>query len=252
MSKILSKNPWISYYKPRTSAQIRLFCFHYGGGSASIFSKWQQDMPNYIEICPVQLPGRENRLEEPLYKNLVPIIEDLENDVFINQGKSFAFFGHSIGALICFELARSFRKHKLNMPFHIFVSGLAAPQFLKFSKPLFNLPEREFINELKNLFNPPNEIFEEQDLKELFLPIIKADFSIRDTYVYKSEPPLDCPITVFGGLQDSSTKKDWLEGWSELTTGKFSIYMFPGEHFFLNTSRLELLNKILEKISKQN
>lgn len=241
---------WITCPRPNPQARVRLFCFPYGGGGASFFHTWTDGLPPEVELCPVQLPGRENRLRERPFNQLLPLVETLSQILEPHLDTPFVFFGHSIGALIGFELTRQLRREKKTGPIQLFVSGRRAPQLPNLDPPKHNLPESEFIEELRHYNGTPELVLQEPELMEIFLPLLRADFSILETYVYKNEDSLSCPITAFGGLQDSKTSYKDLTAWHEQTCREFRLKMFPGDHFYLKGARAQLLyeiNKDLER-----
>jgi medium-chain acyl-[acyl-carrier-protein] hydrolase len=161
----------------------------------------------------------------------------------------FAFFGHSMGAIICFELARYLRKQRLPVPLHLFASGCSAPQIPEEGPFDYDLPEPEFIEKLRVLNGTPKEVLEHQELMELMIPLLRADFALAQNYTYFPEPPLDCPITVFGGTQDIEIGQDRLEAWRKQTSCSFALHMLAGDHFFLHTSQSILLPLLTERLS---
>ncbi|HEX8091839.1 MAG TPA: alpha/beta fold hydrolase, partial [Blastocatellia bacterium] len=185
-------------------------------------------------VCPVQLPGRGNRLQEPSFTRLVDLVQALNQALFPYFDKPFAFFGHSMGAMIAFELARSLRRDYGLEPMHLFVSGRVAPQIRRQEPITYDLPEPELLEELRRLNGTPKEVLEHPELMQLMLPLIRADFQVVQTYKYSPEPPLSCPISAFGGLQDQGVSRAALEAWREQTAATFIIRMFDGDHFFLH------------------
>jgi medium-chain acyl-[acyl-carrier-protein] hydrolase len=153
-----------------------------------------------------------------------------------------------MGALVSFELTRLLRQQNEISPVHLFVSGRRAPQIPDPKPPIHALPELEFIEELRRLNGTPEAVLENAELMQLLLPILRADFTVLETYVYTHQPPLDCPITVFGGLQDQEANPDELEAWREQTSASFSLQMFPGDHFFINSDRLLLMEVLSKKL----
>jgi medium-chain acyl-[acyl-carrier-protein] hydrolase len=196
----------------------------------------------------VQLPGRGNRLGEPAYTRLPPLVEALSAALLPYFDVPFAFFGHSMGASIGFELARRLRRLRAPEPFHLFVSGRRAPQCPDTDPPTYHLPEPAFINQLRQLNGTPQEVLEHPEIMQLLLPLLRADFQLIQTYVYEPGPPLACPITAFGGIEDPETDRDLLERWREQTVADFSLQMFPGDHFFPHASRASLLQSISRKL----
>jgi medium-chain acyl-[acyl-carrier-protein] hydrolase len=173
-------NLWIAFPKPNPRAQLRLFCFSYAGGGASVFYPWSQTLPPNIELRPLQLPGRENRLDEPIYRGLGPLLHALAPALQPYLDVSFAFFGHSLGALVSFELARRLRRQHLPTPVHLFVSGCGAPQIRRLDAPIHTLPDAAFIEKLRRFDGTPAALLENPDIMKLFLPILRADFALSE------------------------------------------------------------------------
>lgn len=159
--------------------------------------------------------------------------------------KPFAIFGHSMGAKLSFEFARRLRQDHGIQPLHLFLSGCRAPQFPD-PAPFYDLPQPEFMEKLRGLNGTPAEVLDHPELMELLLPLLRADFQVIQTHTFAADSPLDCPITAFGGLEDDEISHAHLEGWREQTTSRFSLQMFPGDHFFLRTSQSFLLKAISE------
>jgi medium-chain acyl-[acyl-carrier-protein] hydrolase len=162
--------------------------------------------------------------------------------------KPFAFYGHSLGALLAFELARHLRREGREFPEHLFLSGRGAPQSHLLLQPIHTLPEPAFIEELRRLNGTPKEVLGNPELLELIVPILRADFALNETYTYVPEPPLNCAITAFGGLQDTSTNRESLEAWREHTTAEFNLQMMPGDHFFINSAGAALLKTLSREL----
>jgi medium-chain acyl-[acyl-carrier-protein] hydrolase len=231
-------------------ARMRLFCFPYAGGRDLIFRGWQEELPSFVEVCPVELPGRGRRLREAPFTRLTALVEDLGRDIVPYLDKPFAFFGHSMGAMISFELAQLLRREQGMTPAHLFVSGRRAPHVPEQSPTTYNLPEPEFLEELRRLNGTPREVLEHAELIQLTLPLLRADFEVVQTYDYKPLPPLSCPLTAFGGLQDVEVRREYLEAWRECTTGPFTLRMMPGDHFFLHTTRRLLLQVLAQQLQQ--
>jgi amino acid adenylation domain-containing protein len=243
-----TSNSWIAFRKPNAQARLRLFCFPYAGAGASIYRTWSDGLPADVEVCPVQLPGRGTRLTETPFTRLAPLVEALARAMGPLLDKPFAFFGHSLGALVVFELARQLRRQSGVQPVRLFVSADFAPQVHHRERPIHALPENEFLAELRRLSGIPGKVLAETDLMQLMLPILRADFAVYETYAYSMEPPLNCPISTFGGLQDQRVSRGDLEAWRDQTSGSFSLRMFPGDHFFWNTTQPLLLQALSEEL----
>ena len=239
---------WFSSPKPNSSARLRLFCFPYAGGGAVIYRAWPEMLPPQIEISAAQLPGRGNRIREAPYTALMPLVEATCEAILPHLDRPFAFFGHSMGAMIAFELARHLRERGSPQPVHLFVSGRRAPQIPRAPRVRYDAPEPEFIEELRTLEGTPPEVLDHPELMQLMLPLLRADFSVVHTYAYTPAPPLDCPITAVGGLQDEEANREHLEAWREHTSTDFKVRMLQGGHFFLNTERALLLRMIAQEL----
>lgn len=241
---MIASNKWFITFKQQKNAYMRIFCFHYGGGSASIFRKWSKDILEEAELVAIQLPGREERFSEPLVNNISQVIDNLILNFKQYSDKPFILFGHSIGALIAFEFARILEKRKLVQTKHLIVSGTKAPQIPLKKQPIHNLPKAQFITELKKYNGIPDYIIEDDELISTFIPTIRADFSISETYNYLSAKLLSCPITALGGLNDNSFDSKDLIKWQKQTSNSFTHKFLPGDHFFINTSYKEVINII--------
>lgn len=242
-------SPWINIVRPNPHALLRLFCFSYAGGAASLYRTWQDILPAEVEVCALQLPGRENRLMEPLFTNLTPLIDDLASEIRPYLHKPFVFFGHSMGALVSFELTRKLRSIQAELPLHLFVSAFRAPQLPDPDTPIHALPYAEFIDELHRLNGTPRSVLENSEIMQIMEPILRADFSICETYIYQPEPPLHCPISVFGGLQDADISQAQLADWQHQTRRTCKVAMFEGDHFYLTDQRASLLQNISQQLT---
>ena len=249
MTARLIVDPWISCPQLNPKAQLRLFCFPCAGGTTSTYSTWTNKLPKDVEVYLVQLPGRGRRLQEPSYTNFLPLIQTLASKIRPYLNMPFAFFGHSMGATLGFEITRLLRQEYNLSPVHLFAACCPAPQKPILKPFIHKMPEAKFLAELCDRYSAiPNAILQNEQMLQLFLPCLRADFTILETYIYKSEMPLECPISVFGGLQDKAIKVDALEAWREQTSSYFNLQMFPGDHFFLHNSQslfLQLLSQHL-------
>ena len=236
------RTPWLVNWKPNRSAGVRLFCFPYAGGGDSIFRSWQQSLSDTIEVCAVQLPGRGSRIAELPCAEINQLVRCAAQALAPYLDKPFALFGHSMGALIAFELARHMRRECSALPVHLFVSGRPSPQTMTEPSNLDQL-DSELPEMLRRQIRNP-------ELRELVLPVLRADLALCKSYIYTPETPFLFPITAFGGLDDHGVPRHCLEGWREHTTGPFVLRMFPGDHFFLDTCRLLLLEAISKELGQ--
>ena len=245
---------WLAYCRPSPESRLRLFCFPYAGGGASVYRTWAEGLPPTVDLCPVQLPGRETRIIEPPFTRIGSLVEAASHALRSYFDRPFCFFGHSMGAIVAFELARHLRRVHGLEPAHLIVSAYPAPQACGSFPLRHDLPPDEFLREIVNLQGTPKEVLASPELMELVVPVIRADLAVCELYEYVDEPPLSCPITVCGGVNDSESPRSTLEGWCRHTSGRFALRMFPGDHFFISTSRrtlLELLSSELLRLLQE-
>ena len=229
---------------------MRLFCFPYGGGAAHIYHSWPNRLPAWVDVCAVQPPGRANRLHESPFTNVDDLIRAAAEALEEFLDLPFAFFGHSIGALISFELARHFRRAHALEPYSLIVSGCRAPQIPYTGSCTFDLPEDEFLAEVQRLNGIPKEVLEHAELIQLMMPLLRSDFTMDQTYAYRDEEPFHCPIVAFGGLQDKIVSRESLEAWSLQTTNTFAATLLQGDHFFIHTAQDLLLRTISSSLQR--
>jgi medium-chain acyl-[acyl-carrier-protein] hydrolase len=241
---------WVVCPNQNPQAQMRLFCFPYAGGGAAAYFRWSQLLPPDVELYAIRLPGRESRLREAPYVRLVPLIEDMAGALTPYLDKPFAFFGHSMGASLAFELTRWLRRRNMPQPLHLVASGHRAPHLPDRHPPLYHLPDDDLVREMDERYNGiPKVILENAELLAMFLPAIRADLTILDTYQYEEEAPLACPISTFGGDDDPSVTEEELSGWRMQTQGTFRLRMFAGDHFYLQAAQTEIVQAIIQEMS---
>jgi medium-chain acyl-[acyl-carrier-protein] hydrolase len=226
-----------------------LFCFPYAGGGIAAFRTWPNHLPADVEVCSIQLPGRDDRMKEKPYSDLTSLVEALAEGLSPNLAAPYAFFGHSMGALITFELVRQLRRRGMILPLHLFVSARRAPHLPSREPPCHQLPEHEFVQTLVQRYNGiPQAILAEPELMQLFIPILRADFTLMETYRFVPEQLLEQNVTIFGGTDDQIVSRDDLSGWKELTRGTTDFHLMPGGHFFLQTGQAGLVGLIGKQI----
>lgn len=227
---------------------MRLFCFPYAGGSVAIFRDWQAGLPSAIEVCPVELPGRGSRPLETPFDALPDLCRALAADLLPRCDRPFSFFGHSVGALIAFEFARQLRREHGLLPASLFVAAHRAPRLLFSGRLARTLSDAEVLGRLSALGGTPLELLRQPELLRYRSEVLKADFTLSQTYAYHPEPPLACPIFAFGGMEDQEVTVDQLEPWRDETAGEFRLRRLPGQHFFLHSAQPLLLGILTHEL----
>ena len=244
------KSKWVAVFSKPTQPKMRMFCFPYAGGSAQVYKNWNDLLPDYLQLSAIQLPGRSSRFTEEPYNTIEPLLDDLMPEIRPFLDMPFVFFGHSLGAAVSFELSRRLQSDGLRPEF-LFVSGRNAPHLPRKRPPIHHLPEGEFKTELLSMNGTPKEILENQELMDLMVPMLRADFSVSETYEHQEGENLTCPMASFGGVDDPDVDEEGVSGWGKHTKGPFQYRMLPGDHFFLHQSREMLLQEIAQYLNKR-
>jgi medium-chain acyl-[acyl-carrier-protein] hydrolase len=242
---------WTVVLTPNPGAAQRLFCFPYAGGHAYMFRPWVARLPAHVEVVGIQLPGRGSRLRERAFSRMSPLIDELAPAIVDRLDRPFAFFGHSLGAVIAFEVCRWLRRHQQRLPSHLIVSGRRAPQLPIVDPPTHDDTDAAFVARLREMNGTPAEVLEDREFLRLVLPMLRADFALTETYHLAAEAPLDCPITALGGQDDDETRGEKLEAWREHTRAAFATHVLPGDHFFLHTQQRELLRILRDVLNPE-
>lgn len=234
-------------FRPSPDSRVQLFCFPNAGSGVATLFNWFRGLPPEIHVCPVQLPGRENRRLEPLFTRLDDLVRTVADVLEPYLEKPYALFGHSFGAIVVFELARELRRRRSPAAVRLFVSARRAPQLPhpELGPPIHTLSEEELIRQLRIRYDAiPEAILADEELMKIFLPILRADLGMLEQYVYTPEDPLAVPMSAFGGVEDRAVPEADLEKWREQTNADFRLRMLPGGHFFPKSSAARLLEAI--------
>jgi len=242
-------NIWFVTPQVKTEADARIFFFPYAGGGPAVFSKWCAKLPATVEAHIAHYPGRGSRHNETPIKSLLTMVDELSQAIQPFLDKPYAFFGHSLGGMVAFELTRVLRQKGLPQPVILFISACGAPHIPDPHPMIHALPESEFIHSLKELDGIPQKVLQNDEMLKLFIPILRADFETLETYKYTPDKPLDYPIIAFGGLADKCISRERLEGWDALTNVRFESRYFMGDHFFINTARESIIREIASGMS---
>lgn len=245
-----SPNPWILRPQKRPGARVRLFCFPYAGGAAAVYHSWPQALSTDVEVCAIQLPGRGARFRDAPHTRLANLVRASADALGPSLDMPFALFGHSMGALVVFELARELRRRGAPAPVRLLVSGHEAPHRPDPDPPIGHLDDAAFVAEVCRRYDGiPREVLDQPDLMDLVLPVLRADFSVIENYAYAPEEPLDCPISCFGGTEDVRVSRADLEAWQEQTRASFRLRVIPGGHFFLDSARGLVLEAVAHDLA---
>lgn len=248
VSKILSTpTPWIQIWRPRPQARLRLFCFPFAGGGATIFRAFAERLPSEVEVCAVQLPGREGRFSEAAFTRVDRLVPRLVEVLADHLTMPYAFFGHSMGALISFELAHALHeRQQLPESFKLIVSAHRAPHLPSPYPPIHQLPAPQFLAKLRHFNGTPEAFMQNDELLQTFLPLLRADFELCETYAYTNRTPLDNPIYAMGGRADRDVPCESILAWREQTKSTCSTEFFEGNHFFIQQQQSEVLSRLAQ------
>ncbi|WP_052032532.1 thioesterase II family protein [Streptomyces viridochromogenes] len=222
---------WTVARPARPDAAVRLFCFPYAGGGSSIFRSWHTHLDDGIEVCPVLLPGREERYSEPAFTRADALVAALAEHLAPVFDKPFAFFGHSMGGQIAFALARHLAAVGAPTPSRLFLAG-CVPQHSRVLR--HELPDEQLVAEIREMNGAPPEVLANEEVLQLLLPMIRADFALAEDSVPPAEAQVTTPVTAFAGADDPEAGHDEVRLWARHTTGSFESFELKGDHFFLH------------------
>ena len=242
---------WVLSPRPNPQATLRLFCFPYAGVGPSVYRPWLTVLPGHIEARLIQLPGREGRWREPALSSIPEIADRLVEALVPHLDAPFAFYGHSLGSLISFEVTRRLRAAGGPMPRQLFLGAHRAAHLPNPHPAMRHLEDDAFVAEMRRRYDGiPQSVLDNPELLELMLPCLRADFSAYETYEYRADAPLECPISAFGGDQDAYVRTHEVAGWREQTTGRFRMRVIPGNHFFVQTQRDQVLAALVDDLAQ--
>ncbi|MCO7516293.1 alpha/beta fold hydrolase [Pseudomonas guariconensis] len=229
---------------------VNLLCLPYSGASAMVYSRWRRKLPAWLQVRPVELPGRGARLGEPLQTDMQALARQLASEQRLAASAPYALLGHSLGALLAFELAHELQALGCPAPLALFACGTAAPTRREdYDGKHWRDPkcDDELLAELRELQGTPEEVLANQELMSLTLPILRADFLLCGRYAYRQRSPLQCPVHVLGGEDDRASEEQLL-AWRRETVGDFSLALFPGGHFFIHEHEDRVLGRLAESL----
>lgn len=244
-----AKYEWFPEARTDEESWLRLFCFPHAGGGALFFRDWTNLLPEGVRVCPVRLPGRESRHREPPFEDMTELVSALCDAITPYLDLPFAFFGHSMGAVVAFELARLLREKNRAQPSILIASAARAPQFRLDHVPGPEPSEEELAAQLRELAGVSEEALRLDDFRRVTLPVLRADAGLYRRYVYLPGLPLNCDIRAYGGTDDRNVQKFHLDAWREQTIASFALRAFAGGHFYLQSNRAEFLSTLTQDLA---
>ena len=245
-----SPRSFLSFGKapPTGIERPRLYCFAYAGGSSSIYAAWARALAPAIAVLGVEMPGHGSRFAETPLTTVSEMATDAADAIAASGSRApYAFYGHSLGAIVAFETSRILGERFAEQPIHLFAGAARAPHLPAVVAPVSHLPSGEFLEAVQQRYGGlPAALFEEPELLEMVLPVLRADFTAYENYTYTQAAPLHHPITAFHGTDDPVVRSAAVNEWSHVTDSLFRLKEVEGDHFFLNTSRELLLQHIRE------
>lgn len=243
---VIVGNEWFARVRGPAKTRLTLFCFPYAGAGPAVFRGWAEAMaPDGVEVCAIRLPARDTRFREPPLRSVFDVAPQVAAAMHAVLDRPYALYGHSLGGIVAFETARELRRRGAPIPQRLLVSASHAPQLPWAHPPLRYLDQDVFLHEMQKRYGGiPNQVLEDEELLRLLLPGLRADVEMIENYRYSDEPPLEFPVTVYGGDRDRMVSRISLEGWREQTTAAFRLHIVPGDHFCLPAVQPRLLDDL--------
>jgi medium-chain acyl-[acyl-carrier-protein] hydrolase len=236
--------------EPNASARLRLFCAAHAGGGTALYAPWRRSVPDWLDVCPLQLPAREGRFTEPARTDLVALSSEMAVELAPHLEFPFALLGYSLGGLLSFEFARRLREQQLPQPVRLIVAAARAPQRLRAFATLLQLNDEAFLAELGRRYGGMRpEVWENEQLRAQILPSLRGDFHMLEKYQYAPAPPLEIPISAFAGVDDHVAGPADVEPWRDQTTADFTMHTLPGGHFFFQTAGEQFLSQVIDELA---
>ncbi len=231
--------------KPSQKLKTNLICLPFAGASIYSYRNIAKNIEDSINIIPVELPGRGKRISELFLSDINKVVDDVFLQIKTHIDVPYAFYGHSMGALLGFFMVKRILSENLPQPLHLFFSGRGGPSVQDKDKHIYALPKKEFIKKLHEYEGSPQEILNDESIMEFFEPVLRADFKAISTYPYKKSTPFDIPITVMIGTTENTAYEDALK-WQDETSRNISVRQFSGGHFFIYEHSTEI-NRIFSQ-----
>ena len=240
---------WFTRFRSCPTPRARLICLPFAGGSSSIYRRWHLFLPDWVDVCAVELPGRARRQQEPLCVDMAQVVDGLANAIKESSPVPYFLFGHSLGALIAFATAQALQRTGVTPARHLFVSGRIAPQSGNPDQAVGSMTDAELVTMLRNRGGTPPEVLNEPELMARCLPVIRADFRLLNSYRYEPSGALLVPLSIFGGTRDSRATEADLQAWRNHTDKDARVRMFAGDHFFISSAANEVVFVVAQTIT---
>ena len=251
MSAREQASAWLDPRRTNRGGEHKLLCLPYAGGASALFWTWQEHLPSCIDVAPILLPGRDRRRRDPSIESIQALAKKLVGGLEAELQSAFSIFGHSMGALLAFELCHALRARGLPQPEQLFVAGFRSPELPDRNPILHGLPEPEFVKALELLGATPPEILEFEGILALLLPTIRGDLKLVETYRWKERARLSLPITALCSRADPLVSIEEMQPWEQHTTADFALVQLEGGHFFLESARDEILAAVTRRTEKR-
>lgn len=229
MTGILARTKWVARPRPADNAKLRMFCFPHVGAGGAAFNSWLDRLPTEVDVCAIRLPGRENRLREPLMDDWREVMANVHEALTPMLDLPFVVVGHCSGSVLAYEFARRLE----TTPELVILSSTDGPGVRRIDDPLHVLPQRELLERVVEFGGMAKQVLDDPDLMAMFERILRADYRVVERLEYTPGPPLDAPITVIGGRHDQFVTAQGLAAWSEATTREFSLHLVEAGHYIL-------------------
>jgi len=240
-----SPSEWLFAYSSARPSRLRLICFPPAGMGPVVFKNWAAELPPGVSLCAVHLPGRTARFREPAMTSVPELVDAITRAIAQLPELPFAFFGHSMGAILAEEVTRRLMELSLPIPRHLIVSGRRPPSLPDPNPPIGGLSDAAFVDEIGRRYDGiPREILANPDVLELLLPSLRADIVALEKFQPGPQPPLPIPVSAFGGDSDPMTPPADLKAWEKETQAAFELRIFPGGHFYLDAQRKAVISEI--------
>lgn len=247
--QVVVTDTWFVRQKRKVLPRLRLFCFPYAGGGASVFRNWAAELGTDIELAALQLPGREGRMGEAARSDMLALSREVAEAMQPHVDTPYVICGHSMGALLAYTVCLALRQGGETLPERLIVSA-ARPPHIPEAAPLHHLSDEEFKNALRRFSGTPEAILDNEELMEIFLPMLRADFALEETYCHAPADALPMPITAISGIYDREVCPEDMTLWAGYSTGGFEQHRIEGGHFFINDQQKETVGIVRASIAK--